>query len=130
MCLAREEESRDRIERQLHSVMERSEDAIVLCDLDGRIEHWNAGAQALFGWSRAEMRGRKLDSLRPPGATGRDAPLFGELVLHGHAREPEVELQTKGGAPVWVDGSYTLVRDADQKPIAVGAVFRDMTERR
>jgi PAS domain S-box-containing protein len=130
MCLARGEESRERIERQLHSVMERSEDAIVLCDLDGRVEHWNPGAQALFGWSRAEMRGRTLDELRAPSAKPRPSPLLAELTLHGHVREPEKEMLRKGGAPVWVDGSYTLVKDGEQQPIAIGAVFRDMTERR
>lgn len=130
MCLAREEESRERIERQLHSVMERSEDAIVLCDLEGRVEHWNPGAQALFGWTRGEMRGRALDELRAPGAKPRQKPLFAELTLHGHAREPEIEMQNKDGTPVWVDGSWTLVRDGEQRPIAIGAVFRDMTERR
>jgi PAS domain S-box-containing protein len=130
MCLARGEESRERIERQLQSVMERSEDAIVLCDLEGHVEHWNPGAQALFGWTRGEIRGKTLDGLRAPGTRARTGSLLAELTLQGHVRDPEIEMVRKDGTPVWVDGSYTLVRDGEQRPIAIGAVFRDMTERR
>jgi PAS domain S-box-containing protein len=131
MCLSREEESRERIERQLHSVMERSEDAIVLCDVEGRVEHWNPGAHALFGWSRTEMRGRSIESLRMPGTPRTSSrPLLDDLAVHGHARDAEAELVRKDGSIVWVDASYTLVRDGENRPLAIGAVFRDVTERK
>src|SRR5262249_43818039 len=47
-------------------------DAIVVCDLDEVIQFWNCGAENMYGWSRAEVQGRKLSELldsefpRPP----------------------------------------------------------------
>jgi PAS domain S-box-containing protein len=42
----------------LHTILHRATDyAIIALDTEGRITHWNDGAQTLFGWSEAEVRG-------------------------------------------------------------------------
>jgi PAS domain S-box-containing protein len=35
--------------------------AVVIVDVNGRITHWNPGAEALFGHSRAAAVGQSLD---------------------------------------------------------------------
>jgi len=40
--------------------------AIVMADPDGRIQHWNAGAEQLFGHAAEDALGRSLDLIVPP----------------------------------------------------------------
>ncbi len=132
MCQARQEENRVKVERHLESVLESSQDAIVLCDLECRIEHWNPGAEEMFGWTREEMRGESIGRLLPGGRWGEGAreALIAELRAQGHVRAPELALTRRGGAAVWVDASYTLVRDTSDRPLGVWVLFRDVTEQR
>jgi PAS domain S-box-containing protein len=132
LCLARQDESRVRVERHLESVLESSQDAIVLCDLDLVVEHWNPGAEAMFGWSPENMRGASIGRLLPAGRWpegGREA-LIADLRSQGHLRVPELALARRDGATVWVDASYTLVRGDDDRPLGVWILFRDVTEQR
>ena len=132
MCQARQEENRVRVERHLESVLESSQDAIVLCDLECRIEHWNPGAQEMLGWTAEEMCGVSIGRLLPGGrwAEGAREALLAELMAQGHVRIPELNLTRRDGAAVWADASYTLVRDATDRPLGVWVLFRDVTEQR
>jgi PAS domain S-box-containing protein len=132
LCQARQDESRVRVERHLESVLESSQDAIVLCDLECVVEHWNPGAEVIFGWSAEDMRGASLGRLYPGGrwTEGGSAALVADLRTHGHLRVPELALARRDGATVWVDASYTLVRGADDRPLGVWILFRDVTEQR
>jgi PAS domain S-box-containing protein len=40
--------------------------AIVMSDAEGRIRHWSAGAEKLFGHDAEEALGRSLDLIVPP----------------------------------------------------------------
>jgi PAS domain-containing protein len=40
--------------------------AIVLSDREGLIQHWNEGAEQLFGYPAAEALGKSLDLIVPP----------------------------------------------------------------
>jgi signal transduction histidine kinase len=51
-------------------------------------------------------------------------------MTQGHVRTPELALTRRNGAAVWVDASYTLVRDANDRPLGVWVLFRDVTEQR
>jgi len=132
MCQARQDESRVKVERHLESVLESSQDAIVLCDLEYDIEHWNPGAEAMFGWPREAMRGASLGRLMPGAEWPRSKRevLTTSLRSEGHVRVPELALARRDGATVWVDASYTLVRDPDDRPLGVWILFRDVTEQR
>ncbi len=44
-----------------------SEQSVVTCDLEGRIETFNDDAESIFGWSRDEIVGKKRVSLFSPG---------------------------------------------------------------
>ncbi len=54
-------------ESRVRSILEAAQDAIVMADMDGRIVEFNAAAERLFGYSKAEALGRDLaDTIIPP----------------------------------------------------------------
>lgn len=65
-----------RSEEQRGLILDRSEDAFIAIDVDGRITDWNARAEAIFGWVRNEVMGRSMaETIIPP--RGRPACMNG-----------------------------------------------------
>ncbi|MEZ0225460.1 MAG: PAS domain S-box protein [Alphaproteobacteria bacterium] len=58
------QESKERIEL----IVDHAMDAIVAIDRDGNITEWNAQAEALFGWLRREVLGKKMAEIIIPPA--------------------------------------------------------------
>lgn len=54
-----------RAEQVLAAILEASEDAIVGIALDGLIEMWSRGAELLYGYTTAEVRGQSITYLVP-----------------------------------------------------------------
>ena len=50
----------ERARTEQAALIERAHDAIIGRDADGRVTHWNRGAERLYGWSAAEMTGQPL----------------------------------------------------------------------
>lgn len=51
----------------LERLIEGSQDAIIALDAEGRVRLWNAGAESLYGWTRAEVDGQVLPMCPPDG---------------------------------------------------------------
>jgi PAS domain-containing protein len=43
--------------------LDRAHDAIILCDMQGKINYWNHGAETLYGWSRQQAVGTLIGEL-------------------------------------------------------------------
>lgn len=65
-------EEQRRATDQVMSVLDRTNDAFVSVDGEGRIRAWNGRAETMFGWEREEAIGRRLSELIVPVAR-RDA---------------------------------------------------------
>ena len=53
------------VRQQLAAIIESSQDAIIGGTLDGIILNWNAGAEQIYGYSAAEVKGQPLTILLP-----------------------------------------------------------------
>lgn len=71
----------NRSERTFQGILTIAADAIISVDQDQRIVHYNHGAEAMFGYSAAEMIGQPLDQLLPArhrGSHGKHVREFGK----------------------------------------------------
>jgi two-component system, chemotaxis family, CheB/CheR fusion protein len=115
---------------RLAAIVESSQDAIIGHALDGRITSWNAGAEAIFGYTAAEAVGQPLAILLPEHQSD-EMPRILETLKRGERVEPfEIGRARKGGARI--DASLTIspVRDASGAVIAASTIARDVSERR
>jgi PAS domain S-box-containing protein len=126
-AIARQQAERETADREalLRAVFEGAQDAIHICDSEGRILDANPAAAALFGLSRAELVGRGLRSFLRPGRD-RQAASDWERFLAAGRQEGELEIFTDGRTPRSVE--YTAV--ANILPGRHLTVMRDVTERR
>ena len=85
LAAALDEESRTRAaveasEARFRSVVETATDAIITTDAKGRILHWNAAAQQVYGYSARDAIGAPLAMLIPEARRSAHATEYGKLV--------------------------------------------------
>lgn len=114
--------------REQASLLDLAQDAIVVRDLEGRVQFWNQGAANLYGWAAAEAMGHKVTDLYWP-----DGDRFQSAMKHlleaGHW-EGEVHQKSKDQREVVAYCRWTLVRDVLGQPKSVLAINTDLTERK
>ncbi len=119
---------RTEVERdQLAAIVQSANDAITSASLDGRLLSWNAAAERLYGYSRAEALTMNRVDLIPPEhrAAAMDAfarALAGERVVLTTRR------RRKDGTDVDCQITYSNLTDASGTVIGASAIARDITE--
>lgn len=116
----------EQIRRQAE-LLDKSQDAIMVRDLDDHILYWNKSSERMYGWSSEEVIGKS-----PVDFLYRDVPLeFFEaqkaIMERGEWRGELTQL-TKDGEELIVDTRWTLVRDELGNPIQKLIVNTDVTE--
>lgn len=114
---------------QLAAIVESSNDAIIMKDLDGTILGWNAGAERIFGYRASEMIGSSIYRLIPPDRLKEENRIMalirsGKLVDHFDT----VRLR-KGNQPIHVSVTISPIKDASGKIIGASKIARDITRR-
>lgn len=95
-------------------IVEDTPDAIIFADADGVVRLWNAGAEAIFGYTAAEMLGEPLDRIIPEPLRARHNEGYRRVMVAGatqYARELlAVPGLRKDGTRVSMEFSLTLDR--------------------
>lgn len=124
-------DERKRAEEQVRDqarLLDLSHDAIIVQDLDYRIQYWNKGAETVYGWTAQEAIGRKysellsVEILAYKGAS--------ELAREKGHWEGEATIRTKDGKKALVEEAWTLVYDTQGQPKSIMVVSADVTEKR
>ncbi|HEV7508410.1 MAG TPA: PAS domain S-box protein [Thermoanaerobaculia bacterium] len=112
------------------AVFESSEDAISIKNLDGTTAAWNAAAERMFGFTAAEVVGRRFSVPAPPDHFD-EVPSAVEAVLRGERVRPfETERLHKHGRRIHVSVSISAFRDPAGRISGAALIARDITERR
>ena len=107
-------ESEERI-RQQASLLERTRDAILVCDLNHRIIYWNEGAERTYGWTSDEILGKNLcDVICRGDCTSMDEATAALAVRDEWQKE--LSNYTKDNREIIVVSRWTLVRDDAGRP--------------
>ena len=130
---AREEHHRSEHKiREQAALLDQTSDAIFVRDLDDRITYWNRGAERLYGWTSAEIVGRRAAEVfhgADDAAVERARAAQAHVVASGDWIG-EVHKVDKAGRSLLVAARASLLRDAGGLPRAVLTLDADITEKR
>lgn len=118
-------------ERSAAVIDQTTTDAFITCDRAGRISHWNAAAEALLGWSRAEALGQPITIIIPPALREAHVAGFDRLVGSDTAKPMqvvEIPAVRRDGQEVYVE--LTLAVHREDGEVTVVSILRDATARR
>jgi PAS domain S-box-containing protein len=109
--------------REQANLLNLTHDAIFVHDMNGIVTYWNRGAEALYGWTAEEARGKIAAELLK---TIIPVP----FELKGGRWQGELARTTKDGTQVVVASRWSLQRDDKGTPIAILETNNDISERK
>jgi PAS domain S-box-containing protein len=114
--------------RELLHTLDQAHDAIIIRDLEGRIQYFNQGAKRLLGWNADEVRGRHVTELFSEDTFEFDAAQ--EKLLQAGEWDGELHMLTKARQPLIVHSRWTLVRGEKDQSAYVVCINTDLTEQK
>ena len=104
--------------------------AIISIDPDGLVTSWNEGARRIFGWTAAEMQGRRCDDFFTPvdRAAGIPEREMRAALSRGRGSDERWHLR-KDGSRFFASGEMMPLKDDDQKPVGFLKIVRDRTDK-
>jgi PAS domain S-box-containing protein len=112
----------------LAAVIDGTADAIIGRTLDGRIVSWNRGAEAMFGYTAAEMIGQSIDLLLPDRSPEDLALRARQIAAAGVVQHVEAVRKRKDGRDIDVWALASPMRDATGEIIGISSVVRDVSD--
>ena len=115
------------------AIVDQAPDVIIFADCEGAIRVWNDGAETIFGHAAANVLGESLDVIIPERLRKRHWEGFHKAIDSGQTKYRNQVLTTrsvhKDGSKLYVELSFSLVRDGRGAIVGSLAVGRDCTAR-
>jgi len=111
----------------LFAALEQASDAVVIVDSDRRVRHFNAAAERIWGFSRAEVLGREADRLGLHDHQLQQIAVA-DQAISGQARrkrDSEITIHHSDGRPIRV--ALSVSRVAIDGNVSTMAFVRDIT---
>ena len=102
---------------------------IIAADTERRLTMWNPAAEALFGWTEAEVIG-KTNPIIPNEVHPEADEMHNKLLSGETLRGLEVLRQTRNGALVTISLSAAPIRDANRKVKGILGFLLDISDRK
>jgi len=115
-------------------IIEGSPDAVILGDARGIIRLWNAGAEAIFGFTAEEAVGQSMDIIIPERLRGRHWDGYHKVMATGRSRYGAGELLavpaiTKDGRGISIEFTIQMLKGPEGEVLGPVATIRDITKR-
>ena len=105
---------------------------MIFADRDGTIRKWDAGAEAIFGYTASEAVGQSLDLIIPAHLREAHWRGYRRAIASGHTRlggKPVVTRALhKNGGKLYVEFSFTLVSDEARGVQGALATAKEVTQ--
>lgn len=118
----------ERISQQA-SLLDKAQDAILVCDLNCQILYWNKGAERIYGCRADEVFGRKLGDIICGGNTEHVRQALAGLEKSDEWKS-ESRHTTHSGESIIVESRWTLVRNEEGTPDYYLVTNTDITEQK
>src|SRR3984893_5833348 len=115
---------------QLASIIECSNDAIIIHTLDGTIVSWNVGAESVYGYSAGEVLGQPRKILLPDDQPDELRAILEQLKLGKRIPLYETVHIRKDGQRIDVSMMISPVKDASETVVGAAAITRDISDRK
>jgi diguanylate cyclase (GGDEF)-like protein/PAS domain S-box-containing protein len=124
-----ERKAGDDARRRLSSIVDGSGDAIFGSTVDGFFTSWNPAAEQLFGYTAAEVIGRSVALIAPPGRGGEQSSMRDRLIAGGAHEHLETARLRKDGSLVDVLITASTMTDDTGAVVGLAVIARDITAR-
>ncbi|HEY9167313.1 MAG TPA: PAS domain S-box protein [Candidatus Kryptonia bacterium] len=115
--------------REQAALLNKSQDAITVETLDGKITFWNEGAERIFGWSSEEVIGKKFENLFGDKMAA-DIQQARDRAINEGEWAGEVIRSNRSGDEIVLDCRWKLLSDSDGRRKSIMRVCTDVTERK
>jgi len=109
------------------AILESSDDAIIVTDLNSMITSWNKGAETIFGYTASEIVGTSIRRLIPDDRQEEENYILGVIKRGERVEHFETIRQAKDGRPIELTVTASPVKDTTGKIINLAMVARDTT---
>ncbi len=132
------EESLRRSEAKYRLLADHMKDQVWILDLNLNPTYISPSVEKLLGYSFDELRQRPMDKLLS-GVSRRQAAVFFAQDIPCALASPsddafhqtlELEFRRKDGQPLWIENTFSFIRNEEGTPVAVLIEGRDMTRRK
>jgi PAS domain S-box-containing protein len=110
------------------AIVESSDDAIISKDLDGYIQTWNSAAERIFGYAPAEVIGKHITIIIPPGRHAEEVGILSRLRKGQRIEHFETVRRRKDGTLIDISLTVSPVKDEAGRIIGASKIARDVTE--
>ncbi|MDQ3618754.1 MAG: PAS domain S-box protein [Actinomycetota bacterium] len=115
---------------RLASIVESTGDAVIGNSPEGAIVSWNSSAEALYGYSADEIKGRPVSILTPDDRRQEIDQILQAVAEGRRIDNHETERMKKGGERIEVALTISPIRDASGAVIGASTIARDITDRK
>lgn len=112
---------------KLASIVETSEDAIIYIDSKERIVNWNHGAEKIFGYTEAEIKGQPINVLIPDNLKEESVQMILKIKNGEHIGHYETIRLKKDGSQIHLSLSLSAIRDKQGNLKGISKIGRDIT---
>ncbi|NJK77087.1 MAG: PAS domain S-box protein [Microcoleus sp. SU_5_6] len=115
---------------RLASIVESSGDAIVGKSPEGIIQTWNAGAEKIYGYSAAQVKGQSIEILAVPDRPNEMSQILANIRSGASIDHYETVHLRKDGKQIDVSLTISPIKDAAGAVIGVSTIARDITDKK
>jgi PAS domain S-box-containing protein len=127
--LTEHKQAADKIREQA-ALLNITTDAILVRDLDHKIQYWNKGAEQVYGWKSEEAIGQNSQQLLYQSDSLTQFEIAQSHLIESGTWQGELYQINKQGKETIVASRWTLMRDAHGQPKSVLTVNTDITEKK
>ncbi|HEY9664677.1 MAG TPA: PAS domain S-box protein, partial [Allocoleopsis sp.] len=127
--LTQHQQAEDKIQEQA-ALLNITTDAILVRDLDNKIQYWNKGAEYVYGWKAAEAIDQDANQLLYQPDSVKQVEMIQDSLIKQGTWQGELYQVNQQGKEIIVASRWTLMRDTQGQPKSILTVNTDITERK